>query len=356
MPTYPSPFGASPAEPGFGASPVAPAPPAVFARVKGLAQANGYNGVAERAVLVLGLVIVLGAFVYFMSNGQRPGATAPNWLPLPAERYASLVRAYGEPTVADMRSGGMAWWRGEALQESVFTDIRVEDVEIPHCCPSPHMDFLSAAVCIDLDTPSQVISALGISQSVWYDQLQRKLWARCHAMSANVATLLLATVLALGEAPSDVDVSSVYGRMIGESTSSAAVHRSMVTALRGNLSRLKCTGPAPCHGVAKCENVFQAPAQPTTPVGQPSAAPQPQAGASSGVAGRATTYGRSVPLQMPRVASTPARNAVLGGAPAAEPPLRQEAPTPMPSNAPGGVDDASGPQPYSSATNLGYSA
>ena len=142
---------------------------------------------SHNLIRIIGIFFLMFALKYYM-NGRTPGS---NWRPAPSERYADVLREFGQPTVKDLRKNGMAVWVNP--RNTPFCLVEIRDQEIPHSCPAPHVDFLTAGVRVDIQDPAALIAVLSISKSVWYDQLSRTLYARCHFMGANVATLALAT-------------------------------------------------------------------------------------------------------------------------------------------------------------------
>lgn len=148
--------------------------------------------------------LVLGLFYLMWRSTSQPSKntvignqTAINWLEKPKARYQDLVNEYGEPKSADFSSGGYALWDGK--NTSPFDEIIIRDEEVPHCCPKEHYDFLLASLCLDIKDSKDLMTILSLSKSVWYDQLKKMLWVRCHFMGANVATALLATRVLTGK-------------------------------------------------------------------------------------------------------------------------------------------------------------
>ena len=104
----------------------------------------------------------------------------------PIQRYMDLIDEFGNPNILNK---SMAIWNKDVAP---YNEIILKDEEIPHCCPEPHYDFLYSSISVKMN-PLQKLVILAISKSVWYDELKQELWARCHFMGANVATLVLAT-------------------------------------------------------------------------------------------------------------------------------------------------------------------
>jgi len=146
---------------------------------------------------VAGVIFFIGLVSYYLlSTNNKPNTL--HWSSeLAKKRYPDLIREFGKPSILIKRPGGMAIWSGDKLLQSPYTELVLKDEAIPHCCPSPHYDFLTSAICVDIDKQEQLTAVLSLSKSIWYDQLTHKLYARCHFMGANVATLELATRMLL---------------------------------------------------------------------------------------------------------------------------------------------------------------
>lgn len=147
----------------------------------------------------LSLVAILGLYVLLFRryglSSVWSGVRAFTWHPDVRQEYMRLVRSHGLPDHSDMSPGGLAEWH----RRGIFACIRIEDRPVQHCCPKPHYDYVSASVEVDIRSPQKMGEVMSISESVWYDQLKGQLWARCNFMGANVATLLLACKVILGQ-------------------------------------------------------------------------------------------------------------------------------------------------------------
>ncbi|KKM74063.1 hypothetical protein LCGC14_1404210, partial [marine sediment metagenome] len=67
-----------------------------------------------------------------------------------------------------------------------------------HCVPKPHHDFFYTSLKLYVP-PSKLKDVLRISGSINYDGLKHFLTARCGGIGANIATLYLASKVAMGE-------------------------------------------------------------------------------------------------------------------------------------------------------------
>jgi len=112
-------------------------------------------------------------------------------------RLTEVEIEFGKPNYIANVPGGSAVW----LNKGPFLLVQLTDEKVPHGCPSPHFDFLYTSVCVDISNAEQLAVVLGMSKSLWYDQLTRRLFSRCHFMGANVVTLLMATDYLTGRLP-----------------------------------------------------------------------------------------------------------------------------------------------------------
>ena len=115
----------------------------------------------------------------------------------PSNELPRVISEFGTPRILDTNPGGLALWGEDQLVGTPYVEILLKDEEILHEKPMLHYDYLTASVCVDI-SPEIQAAMLPITESVWYDRLTHTLYARCHYMSANVATLLLVTRMALG--------------------------------------------------------------------------------------------------------------------------------------------------------------
>lgn len=175
------------------------------------------------------------------------------WKSLPSERYPDLVAEFGKPDILSTKKGGLAIW----YNKYPYTSIILTDEEIPHCCPKPHYDFLTSSVCVTITDPQKLKEVLSISKSIWYDQLKGELYARCHFMGANVATLVLATRLLLtDEVYSHEQLQSLYKDLIMSTMDENSTYDELTEELKRNLSLLECKKPQECEDEVNCETVF----------------------------------------------------------------------------------------------------
>lgn len=169
-------------------------------------------------------------------------------------QLAVLSSTFGSPSQLVTAPGGSATWSGKKLHaKTCFWSICLKDESIPHCCPGPHHDFLTAGVKVYIPTNTALNKILSISQSLWYDQLEQVLYARCQSMGPVVATLLLATEILrdLGYYPREED----YARLVQASTSKTG-YEVLYHQLCMNVARSPACGPRPCYGTKNCYSIF----------------------------------------------------------------------------------------------------
>jgi hypothetical protein len=152
-----------------------------------------------KMVVFFWLVSAVLALVAYFNKDKLPMLTPTKWLPKPKERYPDVVKEFGKPFVKNFKPQGLAIWNKSQLSDTPYTQIEIRDEEIPHNCPKPHKDFLLATVPMNITDSATLTRILGLSKSLWYDQLKQELTVRCHHMGANVATALLATQIALDQ-------------------------------------------------------------------------------------------------------------------------------------------------------------
>jgi hypothetical protein len=153
----------------------------------------------------------------------------------PSERLPDVIAEFGTPSIIDTSPGGMARWAPNVLKGTPFTEIILKDEEIFH--GGGHVDFLTASVCVDL-SPEVQQAMLPITESVWYDRLTHTLSARCHAMHANVATILLVTHLAL-RMVTPQEAPGLYPKMI-QGSSDPKTYDRMKAEMSHNLHVIGC--------------------------------------------------------------------------------------------------------------------
>lgn len=132
----------------------------------------------------------------------------------PASRLKDIIARYGEPDVIDKSKGGFAIWKKNTLEKRGFCWDRVEirDEQIPHEKPGPHVDFLYTWYKIYI--PDNLVNDVrSLSESITYDPLKKMLRVRCHAISPNIATLVLAKRVANNEMTID-EAKRSYGPFI----------------------------------------------------------------------------------------------------------------------------------------------
>lgn len=203
----------------------------------------------KQNVIIISSVLLI-CLVVFLLWWFMP--TRVNWLPKPKERYPDVVKEFGSPCFVDPRSGGRAVWTSKKLKNTPYDEIIIRDEEIPHCCPAIHVDFLSSAVCVEIKDKLKLNQVLGITKSIWYDQLKNQLWARCHFMGANVATLVLATDILLNKTEMNNKVPMMYKSMIMGSNDN---YKQLTKRLSENVKAL-CAKPKGCNGKVDCSSIF----------------------------------------------------------------------------------------------------
>lgn len=143
-------------------------------------------------VVVILVLSINGNFEKFNSiNSDRNNISVNNFRHIPPKnRFRDLVQEFGTPDVLLNRPNGMAIW----YNKGIFNKIVLLDESIEHMEPEPHCDFLYASVKVYIPQDA-ICNVLGLSKSIYYDQLKQELTARCHFMGANVATLYLALLI-----------------------------------------------------------------------------------------------------------------------------------------------------------------
>lgn len=110
-----------------------------------------------------------------------------------------LVDKLGQPSIYDPRPGGLALWNKRNLSnKTCICEIMVRDENVQHLCPEPHKDFLYSCVNVELQ-PTDIAKISQLTGSVFYDPIKQQLTARCGSLSANIATLKIATDLVAGK-------------------------------------------------------------------------------------------------------------------------------------------------------------
>jgi hypothetical protein len=217
------------------------------------------NGWIIFIVILVILVILAGIALWLL---LPRGIVKPSWQDKPRNRYPDVVNEFGLPDILDAAPHGLAIWRADSLKGTPWKSIVIKDEQIPHCCPAEHYDFLSSAVCVDIDDPLLLAIILSISKSIWYDQLKHLLWVRCHFMGANVATAVLATRVLLGNlrdptktlkklSPLDTywddpnEIQTLYHNIVMESKNKNN-YKKLNNELKKNLTKLSCTQAKKC--------------------------------------------------------------------------------------------------------------
>ena len=114
-------------------------------------------------------------------------------------QYDILKQKYGNPSVEIKKPKGIAIWYKDKLESKTpFNRIELWDEEVHHCVPFPHIDFLNHFIVFGINE-NKILDVMKISGSISYDPLKKELRARCGSEEANVATLCLATEVALGQ-------------------------------------------------------------------------------------------------------------------------------------------------------------
>jgi len=172
----------------------------------------------------------------------------------PAMRFPEIVAEFGTPNVLDTSPGGFAQWRRNMLTGTPYTEVRVVDQDVIHCCPlGAHSDYVYTSVCMDL-TPEVQMALYNVTKSVTYDRLTHKLTAACHVMGANLATILLAARMQLGQIPLS-EAPGHYAPMIKQAINPTQYPVMNAELLRdlaligcsppeSNCSKVKCSAPA----------------------------------------------------------------------------------------------------------------
>ncbi len=128
--------------------------------------------------LVIGIVIFLIILLFCFYNRIQ-------WInQQPKKRLGEISAKYGKPTAISKSPEGMAYWHKPS---GCYQWLLIKDEDIHH---GNHSDFFYTAVKIDIPL-YKLLDVLSISQSMYYDRLQKHLVARCHFEGANIASLLL---------------------------------------------------------------------------------------------------------------------------------------------------------------------
>ena len=210
-------------------------------------------------IVILVILVILASIAVWLLLPR--GIVKPLWQDKPKNRYPDVVNEFGLPDILDAAPHGLAIWRADSLKGTPWKSIVIKDEQIPHCCPAEHYDFLSSAVCVDIDDPLLLAIVLSISKSIWYDQLKHLLFVRCHFMGANVATAVLATRVLLGnlndpttspsKKPLDTywsdpnEIQTLYHNLVMESKNKNN-YKKLNDELKKNLTKLSCTQAKKC--------------------------------------------------------------------------------------------------------------
>ncbi len=101
-----------------------------------------------------------------------------------------MTEIHGKPSVINREEGGMAKWHGDLFSsKSGLHSITVEDMSLDHDFPAPHQDFLTYGYKLDIPRGYRQKLILSISDSIWYDNLKKVLYVRCHSHDANVGSI-----------------------------------------------------------------------------------------------------------------------------------------------------------------------
>ncbi len=228
-------------------------------------------------IIIGAIVLALLIFIIIWVLVTR-GKVKPNWKDKPKNRYPDLVAEFGNPDILDPAPGGFAMWRKATLAKkgSPFDNVTIVDEAVPHCWPAPHYDFVKASICLELNSSQslELLVILSLSKSIWYDQLKNQLWVRCDNMGANVATALLATMIALGKGSVPTGISNnsplmllkdayqtgtlqnIYATFIKASKDQNA-YKVMTKALKDLLSKSRCSSPKPCGNAIDPSTLLQ---------------------------------------------------------------------------------------------------
>ena len=115
------------------------------------------------------------------------------------DQYEVLKAKYGNPCIEVKKPKGIAiWYKDKLKSKTPFNRIELWDEEVHHCVPFPHIDFLNHFIIFGINE-NKILDVMKISGSISYDPLKKELRARCGSEEANVATLCLATEVALGQ-------------------------------------------------------------------------------------------------------------------------------------------------------------
>lgn len=114
-----------------------------------------------------------------------------NWLPAPTRVAKTMIQKYGPANeVTDKR---MIWHHNGPWKRSML-----ENVEIPHQFPGPHVDCLIQT--INYRVPPAFHTALSLFDgSVYFDRTRGELSARCDAEGANFLAINLAVEILHGK-------------------------------------------------------------------------------------------------------------------------------------------------------------
>jgi hypothetical protein len=132
-----------------------------------------------------------------------------------AAMLCKLTDDLGTPDVYDGVQSGIAIWRGRKVQNPHCAhEITLKDESVLHRCPAKHNDFLYTTLKAEIPA-DKVDEVTKLSGSISYDPLNTSLTARCGSLEANVATLNLATQIAVGKMDIDaIQKEGTYGKTI----------------------------------------------------------------------------------------------------------------------------------------------
>jgi len=109
----------------------------------------------------------------------------------PYHKYFELLNEFGEPSVLDMSSGGLAIWNSFKLK-GLYHRLEINDTPLYNKYPYPHIGFLYAYYKIDIPL-SKLAQTLSISSDIKYDIIDKVLIVR--GMSIGYCNALIALVI-----------------------------------------------------------------------------------------------------------------------------------------------------------------
>jgi hypothetical protein len=152
-----------------------------------------------KTIITIGIVLLVVGITYVALTAYGVVDINLKWNKHAMSAYHEAREEIGAPSTLYEGRKGLAKWDVTKLNDAGYPiyKLMIKNEEVQHCCPTPHVDMVTAGVKVNVYDSAMMLAILGTSKSFWYDQGRNMLYARCCCLGTVLAHLVFASNILL---------------------------------------------------------------------------------------------------------------------------------------------------------------